>query len=90
MPLGQRPGRQLPSRPESLDALLHWSDHFGVRWRSLLLPLALVAIAAKLIQLGITREGVGPFEYLTLALIVALLLRVALLLSRRAFRQPST
>jgi hypothetical protein len=57
-----------------------------VRRRSLLFPLALVAIAANLIQLGITRHGVGPFEYLTLALMIALLLRVAFLLSRRAFR----
>ena len=58
-----------------------------VRLRSLILPLVLAAIAAKLVQLGVTREGVGPFEYLTLALLVALLLQNAFRLSRRAFRR---
>jgi hypothetical protein len=56
-----------------------------VRLRSLVLPLVLVAIAANLVHLGVTREGVGPFEYLTLALLVALLLQGAFRLSRRAF-----
>jgi hypothetical protein len=60
---------------------------FVVRLRSLVLSLLLVAVAATLIQLGITREGVGPFEYLTLALLVALLLQGAYRLSRRAFRR---
>ena len=55
-----------------------------MRRRSFVLPLALVAIAAKLIELGVTRDGVGPFEYLTLAALVALLLQTALRLSRRA------
>jgi hypothetical protein len=58
-----------------------------MRIRPLLLALVLVAVAGKLIQLGITREGVGPFEYLTLALLVALLLQSAFRLSRRAFRR---
>jgi hypothetical protein len=58
-----------------------------VRLRSLVLPLVLVAIAANLVHLGVTREGVGPFEYVTLALLVALLLRSAFRLSRHAFRR---
>lgn len=56
-----------------------------MRVRPLLLALVLLAVAGKLVQLGITREGVGPFEYLTLALLVALLLQRAFRLSRRAF-----
>lgn len=59
-----------------------------VRFRPLILPLVLIAIAVKLVQLGITRDGVGPFEYLTLALLVALLLQSAGRLTRRAFRRP--
>jgi hypothetical protein len=59
----------------------------AVRLRSLVLPLVLVAIAANLVYLGVTREGVGPFEYLTLALLVALLLQSAFRLSRHAFRR---
>lgn len=59
-----------------------------VRLRSLVLPLVLIAMAVKLIQLGITRDGVGPFEYVTLALLVALLLQSAGRLTRRAFRRP--
>lgn len=58
-----------------------------VRLRPLVLLLVLVAMAAKLVHLGITRDGVGPFEYLTLALLVALLLQSAFRLSRRAFRR---
>jgi hypothetical protein len=58
-----------------------------VRLRSLILPLVLIAIAAKLVELGITRDGVGPFEYATLALLVALLLQSAFRLSRRAVRR---
>jgi hypothetical protein len=66
---------------------LLWRDHDPVRFRPLLLALVLVAVAGKLILLGITREGVGPFEYITLALLVALMLRSAFRLSRRAFRR---
>ena len=58
-----------------------------VRLRSLVLPLVLVGIAANLVYLGVTREGVGPFEYLTLALLVTLLVQCAYRLSRRAFRR---
>jgi hypothetical protein len=58
-----------------------------VRLRSLVLPLVLLVFAGTLVQLGITREGVGPFEYLTLALLVTLLVRGAYRLSRRAFRR---
>jgi hypothetical protein len=59
-----------------------------VRFRPLILPLVLIAIAVQLVQLGITRDGVGPFEYVTLALLVALLLQSAGRLARRAFRRP--
>jgi hypothetical protein len=55
-----------------------------MRLRPFILPLALVAIAAKLIELAVTRDGVGPFEYLTLAALVALSLQAAFRLSRRA------
>ncbi len=55
-----------------------------MRVRSLLLSLILVVIAAKLIQLGVTRDGVGPFEYATLAAVIGLLLFTAFRLSRRA------
>lgn len=58
-----------------------------VRLRSLVLPLVLLVSAGALVQLGITREGVGPFEYLTLALLVTLLVQGAYRLSRRAFRR---
>ena len=59
-----------------------------VRFRPLILPLVLIAIAVKLVQLLITRDGVGPVEYVTLALLVALLLQSAGRLTRRAFRRP--
>lgn len=55
-----------------------------MRVRSLPLSLILVVIAAKLIQLGVTRDGVGPFEYATLAAVIGLLLFTAFHLSRRA------
>ncbi len=56
-----------------------------MRLRSLIMPLVLVAVSTKLIQLAATRDGVGLFEYLTLAALVALLLQTAFRLSRRAF-----
>ena len=59
-------------------------DDDAIRVRSLIRPLVLVAIAAKLIQLGATRGGVGPFEYVTLADLIVLLLLTAFRLSRRA------
>jgi hypothetical protein len=55
-----------------------------MRLRPFIVPLALVAIAAKLVELAATRDGVGPFEYVTLAALVALLLQTAFRLSRRA------
>ena len=60
------------------------SDDAAIRIRSLIIPFVLVALAAKLVQLGATRNGVGPFEYLTLAALVVLLLLTAFRLSRRA------
>ena len=50
--------------------------------RSLLL-LALVVITGKVIAVALTRHGVGPIEYVTLAAIVALLLVTAFRLTRR-------
>ena len=55
-----------------------------MRWRSLILPLLLVALAANLIKLGVTRDGVGPIEYVTLAALIVLVLLTAFRLSRRA------
>jgi hypothetical protein len=55
-----------------------------IRVRSLIIPLVLVGIAAKLVQLAATRNGVGPLEYLTLAALVLFLLLTAFRLSRRA------
>jgi hypothetical protein len=55
-----------------------------MRLRPFIVPLALVAIAAKLVELAATRDGVGPFEYVTLAALVGLLLQTTFRLSRRA------
>lgn len=52
-----------------------------MRLSQIVIPLVLVGIAAKLVELGVTRDGVGPFEYLTLAVLVALLLQTAWRLS---------
>jgi hypothetical protein len=60
-----------------------------MRLRPFILPLALVAGAAKPIELAATRNDVGPFEYLTMAAVVALLLLTALRLSRRALGRAS-
>jgi hypothetical protein len=54
----------------------------------LLLPLVLVAVALKLIDLAVTRDGVRSFEYLAVAALVGMLLLGALRLSRRAIRHP--
>ena len=51
---------------------------------SVIIPLVLVGIAVKLVQLAATRNGVGPMEYLTLAALVLFLLLTAFRLSRRA------
>jgi len=56
-----------------------------VRLRSFVLPLLLVAAAAQLVELGATRDGVGPFEYVTLVALIALLLFGAFRSARRAF-----
>jgi hypothetical protein len=55
-----------------------------MRLGPLVVSLALVAIAAKLVELGVTREGVGPLEYLTLVALIALLLLKAHGLGRQA------
>jgi hypothetical protein len=54
--------------------------------RSFLLPLVLVAMAVELIGVAVTRNGVGPFEYVTVAALVGMLLLGALRLSRRSIR----
>jgi hypothetical protein len=46
----------------------------------------LVCASAALARAVVTRAGVGPFEYLTGALIVLLLLRTALAVVRRERR----
>lgn len=48
-----------------------------MRLSQLIIPLVLIGIAAKLVELGLTRDGVGPFEYLTLAALVAVLVQTA-------------
>jgi hypothetical protein len=55
-----------------------------MRLGPLVVCLALVGIAAKLVELGVTRDGVGPLEYLTLAALIALLLLKAHGLARQA------
>ena len=52
--------------------------------KRLFLAGLLVAAAAALSRALVTRHGVGPFEYATGALLVALLLRAAYAVSRRA------
>jgi hypothetical protein len=56
----------------------------SVHLRSIILPLVLVALAATLIDLAVTRDGVGPFEYVTVAALIGVLLFGAFRLSRRA------
>jgi hypothetical protein len=58
----------------------------AMQLRSLLGAVLLVAMAAKLAEIAVTREGVGPFEYLTVVALVGLLLVYAFRLSRRAIR----
>ena len=52
--------------------------------RSFILPIVLVAMAATLINLAMTRDGVGPFEYVTVSALIGVLLFGAFRLSRRA------
>jgi hypothetical protein len=58
--------------------------HRGMRLRSFVLPLVLVAMAAQLAELAATRGGVGPFEYVTVVALIAGLLWSAYRLVRRA------
>jgi hypothetical protein len=46
--------------------------------------LLLFAAAFDLAQMAVTRTGVGPFEYVTVVLLEALLLRAVYSLVRRA------
>jgi hypothetical protein len=55
-----------------------------VHLRSFILPLVLVAMAATLIDLAATRDEVGPFEYVTVAALIGVLLFGAFRLSRHA------
>jgi hypothetical protein len=58
-----------------------------VRLRPLVPPLILLGVAAKLIQLAVTRDGVGPAEYLTLAAVIGVVLLGVFRLSRAAIRR---
>jgi len=57
-----------------------------MRLRSFVLPLALLAMAVKLADMAVTRNGVGAFEYVTVAALIGVLLLGAFRLSRRAIR----
>ena len=59
-------------------------DDARIRVRSFVIPLVLVVLAANLVLVGVRRDGVGAFEYLTLAALVSLLLFTAFRLTRRA------
>jgi hypothetical protein len=61
----------------------------AVRLRSLIPSLILVGIAAELTKFAATRNGVGPFEYVTVGALVALLLYWAFRLARGASRHAS-
>jgi hypothetical protein len=60
-----------------------------MRRRRFIFAVALVGIAVKLIEIGVTRHGVGPFEYVTLAALVALLLLTAIRLLRQVREGPA-
>jgi hypothetical protein len=53
------------------------------RLRRYLLPVVLVVVAANVTAQALTRDGVGPVEYVTLTALVALLLSTAFRLARR-------
>ena len=55
--------------------------------RPLLFVIVLVALAATAARAAVTRDGVGAFEYITVAAIIAVLLLCAFRLSRRAIRR---
>lgn len=57
-----------------------------MRLRRLVFAVGLLAVAAMLVRAAATRDGVGAVEYVTVAALVALLLRGSYRLSRRAFR----
>ena len=56
----------------------------SMRLRSLVLPMLLLAAAVKLVELAATRNGVGSFEYVTVAALVLALLLSTFRLLRRA------
>jgi hypothetical protein len=58
-----------------------------VKWRPFVLACILLAISLSLGQALVTRDGVGVFEYLVGAALLAALLLNALRLSRRAFER---
>ena len=55
--------------------------------RPLIFVIVLVAMAATVARAAVTRDGVGAFEYITVAAIIAVLLLCAFRLSRRAIRR---
>jgi hypothetical protein len=58
--------------------------------RSVIFAIALVLIAGALARAALTRDGVGLIEYVTAAVIVAVLLLLARRVSRRATRRAFT
>ena len=49
--------------------------------------IVLLAMAATVARAAVMRDGVGAFEYITVAAIIAVLLLCAFRLSRRAIRR---
>ena len=58
-----------------------------MRLRQFLLPLLLLAAAVSLAETAATRRGIGPFEWIVVAVILAALVYGAFQLSRRAMRR---
>ena len=55
--------------------------------RPLIFVIVLVATAATVARAAVTRDGVGAFEYITVAAIIAVLLFCAFRLARHAIRR---
>jgi hypothetical protein len=67
--------------------LAKYSIKAVMRLRPLIFVIVLVAMAATVARAAVTRDGVGAFEYITVAAIIAVLLLCAFRLSRRALRR---
>ena len=55
--------------------------------RPLIFVIVLVAMAATVARAAVTRDGVGAFEFITVAAIIAVLLFCAFRLARHAIRR---